>query len=238
MDDTTTRLLWVLGVSAVVVLVLLATVAGAFAWYQRQAARQARRWGRELLAAQDAERGRVAGELHDHLVPEIWAVRIAVRRAGHDAATARLDDVVAELRTIAHRLHPPALKFTRLAELLAELVREQFDDDVPEVSLDLDETLALGGDPGLAIYRVAQEGLTNVRKHAEALAVTLRLRVEDGRVVLEVEDDGVGVPEGAAQRQSFGMRSMRERLEMVGGSLEVSRGAAGGTLLRATVPAA
>jgi two-component system, NarL family, sensor histidine kinase UhpB len=93
----------------------------------------------------------------------------------------------------------------------------------------------LAPEQDLAIYRVAQEGLTNVARHAEAGGVLLELEAEDGRVVLSVRDDGRGIDERAAH-DAGGLAGMRERAMLIGGRLVVERVRPHGTEIRLEVP--
>jgi two-component system sensor histidine kinase UhpB len=113
-----------------------------------------------------------------------------------------------------------------VAERTGLRVRNELADDLP----------ALAPESDLAIYRTAQESLTNVVRHAEATAVALSLAAVNGSVVLSVADDGRGVAEGALH-DFGGVGGMRERAMLIGGRLEISRGPLGGTQVRLEVPA-
>ncbi len=90
------------------------------------------------------------------------------------------------------------------------------------------------------VYRIAQEALTNIRKHAAARRVRVSMAVADGRVILRIEDDGRGlaVLESPAGVPHYGLRSMRERAATIGAQLDVARGPRGGTLVTLVVPLA
>jgi signal transduction histidine kinase len=96
---------------------------------------------------------------------------------------------------------------------------------------------ALRAEQATALYRIAQEALTNVVRHAGARRVTLRLSTAAGAVRLEVEDDGRGLGERAAGAVTLGLAGMRERARRLGGELVLGPGRAGGTLVSATIPA-
>jgi signal transduction histidine kinase len=110
---------------------------------------------------------------------------------------------------------------------------------IPEVDLDLhlvDERLPEHIE--VALYRIAQEGLQNVVKHSRAMVATVRLAVKDGVALLEVADNGVGfesVP-GSPSSDGYGMLSMAERAELVGGTLTVISAPGSGTTVRVTIP--
>jgi two-component system sensor histidine kinase UhpB len=198
------------------------------------------------LAAQEAERQRVAQELHDEVGQGLTAVllglqRVAVRaptdlrqelQTVRETARASLDEV----RHVVRRLRPGVLDDLGLISALTSLVTEHArltDTDVRRVfSSALPE---LGAEAELVIYRVAQEALTNVARHAAADRVTVELtQTPPGdAVLLRVADNGRGVegrPEGA------GIRGMRERALLVGATLTVVPDQEGGTDLRLFVP--
>ena len=107
-----------------------------------------------------------------------------------------------------------------------------------EGDLDLgDADRRLAGDLETAIYRLVQEALTNVAKHARATRVEVAVRAIPGAVDVRVVDDGVGVTAGGATGGGFGLVGMRERVAMAGGELQIERGDGGGTVVRARLPA-
>jgi two-component system sensor histidine kinase UhpB len=116
----------------------------------------------------------------------------------------------------------------RFAEQSGVRVRPLFAEGLPRLS-DASE---------LAVYRVAQESLTNVARHADATAVEVSLQPGVESVVLRVSDDGRGIPENADMNGHGGLRGMRERALLVGGALAVKPGPGGGTEVRLEVPAA
>jgi two-component system sensor histidine kinase UhpB len=184
---------------------------------------------RRALAATEAERLRVARELHDQVGQTLTGVVLALeeihRRAPADlqadlaevqeAARAGVEDV----REIARGLRPGALEELGLRSALTTLansftglrVRHSVVSDLPVLSPDQD----------LAVYRVAQESLTNVARHARARTAQLELEEEDGAVVLRVSDDGCGIPDLHATATEGGVGGMRERALLAGGRLRV-----------------
>ena len=202
--------------------------------------------GRRALAAQEAERRRVARELHDEigqlltglllssetltrrvpdeLRPEVEGIREASRQAAE------------EVRVIARRLRPEALDELGLESALLALCTAMAKRAGIEIERRLEPGLDLNGDEELVIYRVAQEALTNIARHAQAGAASVRLEHDaDGAVVLTVRDDGVGLPPGAEQR-SNGLRGMRERALLVSARLDLVRLEPSGTEVRLRLP--
>jgi two-component system sensor histidine kinase UhpB len=203
---------------------------------------------RRVLAAQEAERERIARGLHDEVGQVLTGILLRLDDvAGADAAQ-REDDVASmkttvrqaleEVRRIAYELRPAMLDQLGLVSALTELsakfesasgvtVERHFDPDLP----------VLPKDAEIAIYRVAQESLTNVARHAHATRVELRLARGPRGVVLSVADDGQGFVERAELNGHGGLRGMRERAVLLGGALAVERAQLGGVEIRLEVPA-
>lgn len=233
-----TFITWILAVSTVSVLTLVATVVAVLWWHQRRLAHQAKAWGVHLLRAQEAERQRIARDLHDDVVQRLSAAQMCIEGAKGDAASAIVADVARDLRTLAHELYPSSLQHLSLARALGDLALSASDEGRLAVELDCDEQVRLNEATMAALYRTAQEGLQNVRKHSGARSLRLALARERATVVLRLQDDGVGFDERATARPSFGLRSIRERLALVGGTMHIARADGGrGTILTAVVPA-
>jgi two-component system sensor histidine kinase UhpB len=197
------------------------------------------------LGAQEAERSRIARELHDEVGQQLTALLLQItsarRHAGHDVepilgeahqlARDSLDDV----RRVARELRPEALDDLGLASALAALCERLAQSASLNVSLDLDRVLPqLTDEEELVVYRVAQEALTNVLRHAGVDRAELALQLRDGTLVLDVRDAGRGFdPETA---DATGLAGMRERALLVGGRLEVRSRLGDGTLIRLALP--
>lgn len=236
MDPAAPLFVWVLSISALSVSALLIVVAAVVAWNQRRTLRLTREWSHRLLVAQETERARIAHDLHDDVVQRLWSARLAAQAGHSEEAESTLDAVASDLRSLAHDLHPPALRHLHLGEALKDLAARHFIPGVVEVDVDVPDEVVLEAATALTLYRVAQEALTNITKHAEATHVRLTLRVTPDKVRLEIQDDGMGMVK-ADLRHSFGLRSMHERLQMVGGAIRFSSPVGGGTTLYATAPA-
>jgi signal transduction histidine kinase len=205
------------------------------------------RRGRARLAELSgaAERNRLARDIHDGLGHHLTAIIVLLEKAtafrgrapetaqravedAHRSARKALDDVRRSVRA----LHAGTEPF-RLSAALDELVREAGVGG-PSVTLHCagDED-GLDPDAQLALYRAAQEGITNARRHSGAGRVAVSLRVEDAHARLTVADDGCGFP---PDRAGFGLLGMRERVRLAGGSVEVDSGPTAGTRLTVTIP--
>jgi two-component system sensor histidine kinase UhpB len=225
----------------------VATLVHAFNEMLARLEAERRESGGRALAAQESERRRIAGELHDEVGQVLTGVLLQLDALGR-AAPGAADEVEAtkratrqaleEVRRIAQELRPEMLDQLGLVSALTELTRRfaehsgvtverRFAVDLPQLSSDAE----------LAVYRVAQESLTNVARHAQASRVELSLEAGPGSVVLAVVDDGRGFDEPSAENGSGGLRGMRERAILVGGALAVKRGRGGGVEVRLEVPA-
>jgi len=197
------------------------------------------------LAAQERERLRIARELHDEVGQMLTAIALRAERAADDAspddrsalleisqtALGSLEDV----RRIARELRPEVLDDLGLVNAVVALCGRIDSQPGIRVRRELDWGLpTLAPEKELVIYRVAQEALTNVLRHAEASEVVVELRRAGAQVVLEVADNGRGLPAHATER---GMRGMRERATVIDAELEVRARAEGGTRVLLNVPA-
>ena len=195
--------------------------------------------GRRALRAQEAERSRIARGLHDEVGQVLTGVLLQLEgEAVSDETKAAVRQALEEVRRIASELRPEMLEHLGLVSALTELSRKfadqsglrierRFADDLPPLSDDVE----------LAVYRVAQESLTNVARHAQATRVEIALEPGAGSIVLRVVDDGRGMDEAVAVNGHSGLRGMRERAVLVGGALAVKRARNGGLEVRLEVPA-
>ncbi len=203
--------------------------------------------GRRALMAQENERRRLARELHDEVGQTLTGVVLQLEGLQR-AVPAELEEPVAllqemaregveEVREIARGLRPQALDDFGLRSALISLASGFADRTGLRVRPHLDPDLpALVPEQDLALYRVAQESLTNVARHAKARRVELALERTNGGVVLRVRDDGLGIGEAEAAGTSVGLGGMRERALLVGGRLFVRCCYDGGTEVRLEVP--
>jgi len=191
--------------------------------------------GRRALQAQEAERRRIASGLHD----EVGQVLTGVLLQLDDEETKEaVRQALNEVRRIARELRPEMLEQLGLVSALTELSRRFAESSGIRVERSFAPELPpLSGEAELAVYRVAQESLTNVARHAGATQVDLALEPGVGSVVLSVCDDGRGISEAAATNGYGGLRGMRERALLVGGALAVKPGRTGGVEVRLEVPA-
>jgi two-component system sensor histidine kinase UhpB len=202
--------------------------------------------GRRVLAAQEAERIGIARDLHDEVGQLLTGALLQLNSVAESTPAHRQDldearqavrRALDEVRRISRELRPEMLEHLGLVSALTELsttfarvsglrVERQFDASLPKLAPDTE----------LAVYRIAQESLTNVGRHAQASRVTIALERGHDSVVLRVVDDGHGF-DGAPEEHG-GLRSMRERALLVEGALAIKDGAHGGVEVRLEVPVA
>jgi signal transduction histidine kinase len=199
----------------------------------------------------EAERAALARELHDELGAILTAARLDVAWLAAQPGCAgdpigprlaALQQVLAQgielKRRIVEDLHPTVLTHLGLVAALEQLVASHRARFAGRLVASLDERAALRGEPALALYRIAQEALTNVHRYAGARTLRVSLERIRGAVVLGVEDDGCGFDPGRVGSGHHGLAGMRHRICSVGGRLEVSAAPGRGTEIRATVPLA
>jgi signal transduction histidine kinase len=202
-----------------------------------------------LLHAEDEERRRLAGEIHDRMGQRFFQFQYTIdqwrRKLGKtapDAAVglAELGDAVralsGEARSLMTELRPSILDDFGFVEALREYVAVRANGSKISLSIG-DDRIAIGPRASVALFRILQEAMLNIRKHAHAEHVWITLdRAGEGRVELRIRDDGAGVDPAAPVRGHFGLLTMRERAEALGGGLEIRSGPGAGTELRIVVP--
>ena len=215
--------------------------------------RELRELSTVMHEVREAERLRIARELHDELAQWLTAIKMDVSwllsRLPREQAPlvekaekmkALVDTTVAAVRRIAADLRPVMLDDLGLVAALENLLHDLSQRTGIIFSLDADATEAEFREPlPTALYRIAQEALTNVARHAAATEVGVILRVGGGQLVLAVRDNGRGFDtEQALGRQSHGILGIRERAYTLGGSARFERLAKGGTLVEIVIPVA
>ncbi|HZY65612.1 MAG TPA: GAF domain-containing sensor histidine kinase, partial [Rubrobacteraceae bacterium] len=202
-----------------------------------------------LVLAREEERRRLRRDLHDELAPTLAALGLSAATVGeliendpqqaaaaNEKLRAALRDTVGDVRRLAYDLRPPALDDLGLVEAVKERAA-RFRPE-PRVTVEVEglpETLPAAVE--VAAYRIVQEALMNVSRHADASTCTIRLTCPEHRILeVEVADDGVGLPD--SPEQGVGLRSMRERAAELGGSCEIGRASPTGTRVFVRLPLA
>jgi signal transduction histidine kinase len=209
-----------------------------------------------LLQSQDEEKRRLARELHDSigqllagLSMNLANVRGDIERLNKTAATLTdsesiVQEMSQEVRTISHLLHPPLLDEAGLQSALRWYVDGFAQRSKINVDLDLPKRLGrLPREVETAIFRVVQECLTNIHRHSGSPTASIRLRHPDGEVLVEIADQGKGIPPEKREMLALngtpgvGIRGMRERIRQLGGTLEINSNVTG-TIVTVRLPAA
>jgi signal transduction histidine kinase len=207
---------------------------------------------RTSLAAADAERRRWARELHDETLQGLAALRVllsAALRSKDPEQSARamhtgiehIEREIANLRALITELRPAALDELGLGVAIEALL----DRHREHSGFEIDARISLPGTPGdadrleaeieMTVYRLIQEALTNVAKHANASTAGVVVQHTDGNLLVEVSDNGTGF-DASAPSGGFGLTGMRERVSQAGGSLDIASSSSDGTIVRASVP--
>jgi signal transduction histidine kinase len=212
--------------------------------------REFRRLGRAVWRVQEDERRRLARELHDGVGQNLTAIKHRLAaiantlpqdannvQAALDAAIALCSDTLEDTRQLSRLLRPPVLDDLGLEAALRWLARTQGEASGLDIAVDIGPLPALDTDLQTLLFRVAQEALNNIARHAQARSVLLRLVERAGKVQLQVADDGRGCePEAAMRSGGSGLGGMRERLRLYDGTLDMHSTPGAGTRLRAVVP--
>jgi two-component system NarL family sensor kinase len=203
----------------------------------------------QVIEAQEIERRRLAGDIHDgisqRLVTLSYRLDAAARAIDDPASVAEqlgkarelVDLTLQEARAAISGLRPPVLDDLGLAGGLASLARS-----IPQIEMETDVAeRRLPDHIELALYRIAQECLQNIVKHADASTARLTFTVDDDMARLEIIDDGIGFdtfehPLGSDEMGGYGLLSMAERAEIVGGRLNIRSRPGSGTAVTATIP--
>jgi PAS domain S-box-containing protein len=202
-----------------------------------------------LIRAHEEERAVLARELHDDVTQRLAVLAIDVGRVEGDAAGTAQAETMRGIRealvrlsegihTLAYQLHPSVLDELGLREALRTEVERFGRRSGVALSLGIDDVPdGLGKDAALCLFRVAQEALNNVTRHAGARSASVSLRQLDGGLILSVRDDGAGFDaQNSDKKRSLGLASMRERVRLVDGTLDIESAPGRGTSVTACVP--
>lgn len=246
---------WLLVASGLGALILVVAVVLATIVQQRRYLAATRMFSGQLMVAHEEERAYLARELHDGLVQRVVLLGNELTHFPVEAANIggsdgpdlgrwrnglreELVDLAEEIRRIAHRMHPSVLDLMGLGAALESLVDEVGSNDGLHVRLHQDP-LPPDLKPGtaLCLYRVAQEGIRNIVRHAHTSDATLRIRKASNAVVMELSDSGSGFDQGqCATSGGMGMRSIEERVRLAGGKSRIRSAPGSGTTVTVSIP--
>jgi signal transduction histidine kinase len=212
-----------------------------------------RRLSSSLIAAQDQERRRIARDLHDGLGQELSGAKMMVdciraqgqstewkERAAEEASTL-IDQAIQQVRSISHLLHPPMLDEVGLQSSLQWYLDGLTKRSGLETSLDMQpkDFPRLGPELETTIFRIVQEALTNVYRHAEARKASISLTMKENQIAVTVQDDGKGIPDVIGDfkpdKIGVGIAGMRQRVKEFGGELRLRNGTPG-TCVEVVIP--
>ncbi|MFA6957289.1 MAG: PAS domain-containing protein [Thermoanaerobaculia bacterium] len=209
-----------------------------------------RELSRHLIGAHEEERALLARELHDDVTQRLAVLAIEVGRAELAAAQEPLAEAMRSVReglvrlsedvhTLAYQLHPSVLEELGLGEALRTECERLGRRSGLALAVELDPVPSVvAKDAVFCLFRVAQEALNNAIRHSEALSATVTVRQFDGGLLLSVRDDGIGFdPAAEGRRKSLGLASMRERVKLVNGTLDIESAPGRGAAIIAWVPA-
>jgi len=242
---------YILGISLAALLLVFGSGMALNARERRLADVKLKKLTQRVLDAQEEERGRVARELHDGISQILVGVRYALdtarrrlEKGSGDAKTPvkqgieNLGSAISEVRRISRDLRPGALDDLGLGPALKALV----DDFGQSTDIEVEFNTAvfrnrLDEEAKIALYRIAQEALTNIERHANATSVSVDVRGHRRGATLRITDNGVGIDDTRQQQASgIGLRNMAERVEQLDGRLRILSGAGGGTVIEVSVP--
>jgi two-component system, NarL family, sensor kinase len=198
-----------------------------------------------ILETQDNERRKISRELHDSVGQSLVCLKISLEKfksglgaeesKALDEISRTVDEVIAEVRTVSHLLHPLTLDALGLRSSIMEYVKGFEERTGIQTSVEIPESLPKF-EPATetALFRIVQECLTNVHKHAKATNVTILVTTIPDEFLLEITDDGAGFPDNASE--GVALRGMRERVKELGGNFRVESGTFVGTSISACIP--
>ncbi len=215
-----------------------------------------RKMRQSILAAQEAERNRIARELHDEVCQRLSAMKLHLGALANSFGQSnkavlpklriikqQVDKNITEVRRISLHLRPTALDDLGLVKALRQLCNEFHQDHHVAISLRAMNSLSALCDAarGIALYRIVQEGLSNISKHAQATRVLVKLAYRQNGLTLDIEDNGKGfilekmkAPHAAGQQ--LGILNMKERAELLGGTFRVESARRKGTRIHVEIP--
>jgi signal transduction histidine kinase len=225
---------------------------------QKRAAEASRELSMAILRAQERERKTISRELHDSIGQHLTGLNYGLGRLARSRAGSRgvqetvqeclriVQTCMREIRSVSYMLHPPLLDLMGLGPALRSLVEKFSRQSGIRVEMDVPvrngAAGALDSDAQMALFRIAQESLTNIQRHARTKSARLRLAYEPASVVLEVEDHGIGIEPSLIEgldadggERGLGLLKMRERVTDLKGSLEIQSNGKG-TAIRVRIP--
>jgi signal transduction histidine kinase len=198
---------------------------------------------RRLLAAGEEERRRIARELHDEISQLLTVIQLSLEHVGNgeDGELAKVKHLLRrtqkEIHRIIYDLRPSLLDDLGLAAAVKWYAASYLEPAGTQVSLEVDEELDLPDEIEITTFRIYQEIITNILRHSQADRVSIELYARGGRLVLAVEDDGVGF-DPAEKVEGAGLVGIRERAALVGGTVDIDSEPSMGAHVQLQIPLA
>jgi signal transduction histidine kinase len=202
--------------------------------------------GARLLNAQEGERARIARDLHDDVSQQMALLEIDLELLGRavptseeelaDEALRRARDIAKTVHDLSHRLHPAKLRLIGLVAALNGLQRELSQADLRITFTHDSVPSAIASEVTLCVFRVVQEALQNAVKYSRAQEVSVHLAGDQGSLILNISDDGVGFEVEKVWGKGLGLISISERLDAIGGTVRIHSSPGAGTRLDVTIP--
>lgn len=184
----------------------------------------------------EEEKVRVANELHDDVASRLSLLKMKVNDASDRQFMNQLSEITDSVRKISHQLNPVSLDDQTFLEKIKELVSEHRKSGI-QIDLQVfDMPKAVPKETGLQLYRILQEALQNIRKHAKAKMVEVQLFQHENELVMTVEDDGAGFDQTKKNTAGLGTKNMRLRAEQMKGEFSISSAVGEGTSIMVSVP--
>ncbi|MBN1288240.1 MAG: PAS domain S-box protein [Actinobacteria bacterium] len=212
---------------------------------KKNADNEIRQISRQLIKEQEEARVRLAADLHDEISQSLSVLKMNLSSMQLKDSTeikemeesrAILGKTMDNIRSICYELRPPELETLGLKTALGDYLEDFSGKTGIAVNFECDSAIDVPDDTAIQLFRVVQESLKNVEKHAETNSAAVSLHACEGNILLTLEDHGRGFETSGENKHKFGLWEMRERMLMVGGELAIDSRVGEGTLIRAKVP--
>ena len=192
-----------------------------------------------LMFSQEAERTRIAKELHDSVGQQLTLIKRKTQIENLDEITCMTNSALEEVRSISRGLYPPILKQLGLTECLQQLINDLDEGTTTFFTADLDSIdMYFSEKESLNFYRFIQESVTNILKHAKATSVEIKIKKLPQKILVKIADNGIGFdPIQARREHSLGLKTMAERIRILKGTISISSKLGQGTIIQTEIPA-
>ena len=228
------RFLWITGASILIGLILLGTIG--ILWFRRkQESNFQKKLLRSTLEAEERERGRIARELHDGIGQQLVSLRLQMENKDLDTSQ-KVADITSDVRLLSHQLMPRELENHDLEDALHQILKESCQAAGIEYSFSNAGAIPkLEDSVKLSLYRITQELIQNILKHADAKQVDVLLHGVQDKVILTIEDDGKGF-QNVENSSGIGLLNIQSRLQGIGGHIHFEQKEHRGTIVTVRIP--